>query len=89
MAITRGASKNHFVLVFVSSLGLALVCFAGSFFLSLQRDPTPMMKEFGPGLMYIFKYICVGIVGLLGCKWHQVDTTFLEDSHGSCCGDRT
>jgi hypothetical protein len=65
---SRSIPKDHFVLIFLSSLGLALLCFVGSFFLSIQRDPTPMMKEMGPGLLAIFKYFCAGIIGLIGGK---------------------
>jgi hypothetical protein len=61
-------TKDHFVLIFMSALGLALLCFAGSFFLSIQRNPTPMMKEMETGLLAIFKYFCAGIVGLIGGK---------------------
>jgi hypothetical protein len=59
---------EHFVLVFSGVLGLCLLCFIGSFILSLQVNPTQLAKDEAAALLAVFRYLCVGIAGLLGGK---------------------
>lgn len=59
---------EHFVLVFLSMLGLCLLSLIGSYVLSFEQHPTDMMKEESSTLLTIFKYFCAGIGGLITGK---------------------
>ena len=59
---------EHFLLVFLTMLGLCLLSLIGSYVLSFQPHPTDMMKEEYSALLTIFKYFCAAIGGLITGK---------------------